>query len=78
MAPSLSTLRTELEKWKSLAMQWEFILTETAWECGDCGAVIHYLFDPQGIRYSISDTELSTLKIAHLRSRHERVLPREI
>lgn len=59
-----------LKAWQDYAAEWPFSRDETQWKCGDCGTVIHALWDINGKAYDIPGLDLQSLEVAHLRMRH--------
>lgn len=64
----------ELEEWQECARTWPFSSNDTCYMCGDCGVLIHQLFDRNNKPYNISGEDLLALEVSHLRSRHGNAL----
>jgi hypothetical protein len=65
----------QLKPWQDLAEAWPWSNDGGYVLCGDCGTLIHQLYDPRGHKYELTPDEWSALQVAHLRQRHEREIP---
>lgn len=60
----------QLKAWQDYAEHWPWSTDEKCYKCGDCGALIHQLFDGMGHKYDLAGVDLFALEVAHLRRRH--------
>ena len=68
----------QLEAWEKIAKKWPVYTSDAGFiRCAHCNLTVWRTQDDHGQEYTISDSEILALRVAHLRNHHPNLDPCE-